>query len=162
MPENIGKVKYDCDNIQLTNDKYSEQVSKSSTDIQMGEGANDSRSMKSKSAVDEFDDSSSEKTSINSDLEDFGDICIDAVPSKNPKVEFVTEGQTQTATASYPILNELIKINNTNPQIESVHINNSSEIQFGNKTIFSGPTTVKIKQYQLPRSSDNEKENEGV
>jgi hypothetical protein len=149
MADNGIKTSEDANNLNL------KLIDKNfSTSVRLEDFKNNSRPKKSKDS-DEFDieDSSSETTASNSDLEDIDGIYIDAVPIANKNVNESASSSSwkiqvdDSIKSTQPVLNEI----NTPLKIDSVAVNNSSEVQIGNKTIFNGPTTVKIKQFILPK-----------
>lgn len=111
--------------------------------------------------VNDDSSSSSIATSSNSDLEDFAEIYIDAVPNdENVKLKSQQHVPNFDGEQNFTHLTGINNINYTDDnniinipsKIESIQ--NSSDIQIGNKTIFNGPTTFNIKQFVLPNDND--------
>lgn len=94
-------------------------------------------------------------TASNSDVEG---VELDAVEIKNSVSLYQTSVVSENLS---PDDKKIIKVNSSdnnvgytnNPRIESIAIQNSSDIQFGNKTFYNGPVT--IKQFLLDDKNKN-------
>lgn len=143
-------------------DKYYNDSLK--TFIELGKVESEPRTDEELKKVDEInDDSSSETTSSNSDL-DFGKICVDAVPdTNNVKLKSQHVPNFSECEENFASLAGISNINYLHRDDDNINlpsrvgsIQNSSDIQIGNKTIFNGPTTFNIKQIVLPNDKNNQ------
>lgn len=90
--------------------------------------------------------SSESTTASNSDTEELE---LDAIPSKEQYLKHQNDFQNSSNLRSHD--GNLVMVNHgdrsiaqaSGPQIETVTIQNSSDIQFGNKTFYNGPVTIK-------------------